>query len=219
MSEENEPARSDEIEITEGDASRYSDQDVLEKTIEIIEQERDDIRTIIQSSLSVSGLLLTISLGALYFSYSRDSIVEAPSNMKEALFISAFCLTISIFVNILALRMKPIRPIETEDRAILLRDSYLSEKRYTKWSTIALLISILLLFYGMGAFAWNQVDIDSQYIIIKDDAANQIQCMIKEIHSAQGILSNISAISGFESLQKPAYLKKEKQIGKDINAS
>lgn len=216
MSEDNEPARSDEIEITEGDASRYSDQDVLEKTIEIIEQERDDIRTIIQSSLSVSGLLLTISLGALYFSYSRDSIVEAPSNMKEALFISAFCLTVSIFVNILALRMKPIRPIETEDRAILLRDSYLSEKGYTKWSTIALLISILLLFYGMGAFAWDQVDIDSQLITIKDDATDQIQCMIKAIPSVQGKLPNIS---GFEWLKKPVYPKREKQDGKDINAS
>lgn len=198
MSESNEPACSDEIEITEGDASRYSDQDVLEKTIEIIEQERDDIRTIIQSSLSVSGLLLTISLGALYFSYSRDSIIKTPDNMKEALFISAFCLTVSIFINILALRMKPIRPIETEDRAILLRDSYISEKRYTKWSTIALLVSILLLFYGMGAFAWDQIDIDYQLTMIKDDASDQIQCMIKAISSMQGKLSNISGISGFE---------------------
>jgi hypothetical protein len=33
----------DEIEISEGDSSGYSDQDILEKTIEIIEQERKDI--------------------------------------------------------------------------------------------------------------------------------------------------------------------------------
>jgi hypothetical protein len=194
MSGNDESAPISEVEISEGDASGYSDQDVLDKTIEIIEQERDDIRTLIQSSLSVSGLLLTISLGALYFSYSSDSIVVTPINTKEALFISAFCLTVSIFINILALRMKPIRPIETEDRAISLKESYISEKRYTKWSTIALLISILGLFYGMGAFAWDQANIDCQLCMIKDAITVQIQSTTKSaFHS---ILSHLSNISG-----------------------
>ncbi len=193
MSGNDESAPISEVEISEGDASGYSDQDVLDKTIEIIEQERDDIRTLIQSSLSVSGLLLTISLGALYFSYSSDSIVVTPINTKEALFISAFCLTVSIFINILALRMKPIRPIETEDRAISLKESYMSEKRYTKWSTIALLISILGLFYGMGAFAWDQVNIDCQLCMIKDAITFQIQSTTKSaFHSILYQFSNIS---------------------------
>jgi len=198
MFENNESAPLSEVEISEGDASGYSDQDVLDKTIDIIEQERNDIRTIIQSSLSVSGLLLTISLGTLYFSYSSDSIVITPINTKEALFISAFCLTVSIFINILALRMKPIRPIETEDRAILLKESYMSEKRYTKWSTIALLLSILGLFYGMGAFAWDQANIDSQLNTIKEVITFQIQSTTK--NTIPSIFSNLSNISGLQKL-------------------
>ena len=198
MSGNDESAPLSEVEISEGDASGYSDQDVLDKTIEIIEQERNDIRTLIQSSLSVSGLLLTISLGALYFSYSSDSIVVTPINMKEAIFISAFCLTVSIFINILALRMKPIRPIETEDRAILLKESYMSEKRYTKWSTIALLISILGLFYGMGAFAWDQASIDCQLSLIKKTITPQIQSTTK--NTIDSILGQLSDISGLPKL-------------------
>jgi hypothetical protein len=180
MSENNESAPLSEVEISEGDASGYSDQDVLDKTIDIIEQERNDIRTIIQSSLSVSGLLLTISLGALYFSYSSDSIVITPIQTKEALFISAFCLTVSIFINILALRI--------------------SEKRYTKWSTIALLLSILGLFYGMGAFAWDQANIDSQLNTIKEVITFQIQSATK--NTIPSIFSNLSNISGLPNFNE-----------------
>jgi len=158
----------DEIEISEGDSSGYSEQDILEKTIEIIEQERKDIRTIIQSSLSISGLLLTISLGVIYFGYSNNSTIVPPTSTKVLLFMSSSLLTASIFINILALRLKPIRPIETDDRAISLREAYDNEKWYTSWSTIALLLSILGLFFAMGAFAWDRADHAGQLCMIKD---------------------------------------------------
>jgi hypothetical protein len=81
---------------------------------------------------------------------------------------SSYLLTASIFINILALRLKPIRPIETDDRAISLREAYDNEKWYTSWSTIALLLSILGLFFAMGAFAWDRADHAGQLGMIKD---------------------------------------------------
>ena len=195
MSENAEGTPESEIEISEGDASSYSDQDVLDKTIDIIEQERNDIRTIIQSSLSVSGLLLTISLGALYFSYSSDSMVVPPKSTKIALFFASCCITASIFINMLALRMKPIRPIETEDRAILLKESYMSEKRYTKWSMLTLLLSIIGLFYAMIAFVWNQANDENQMSALAESVSTQIRStIISDLHS---ILSHLSTIKLF----------------------
>ncbi len=144
--------------ITPSDDSGYSDQENLDKKIDAIEQDRTDIRVIIQSSLSISGLLLTISLGAIYFSYSSNSSVVPPIWTIYALFASTISISVSIFLNIYALRLKSARPIEKWELKTSLESAYNNERKYNTGATLSLLFSVIVLFVGMICFAWNQAN-------------------------------------------------------------
>lgn len=124
----------------------------IEEKAEIIKQNREDIRTIIQSSLQISGYLMTVALGIVYFSYSDSGKDIIPFGAKALVVISSFFFPISIFFNIYSLRFKTSVIIETESQVIELDNTLKREIKYNNLAMVCLLLSIVALIGGMIVF-------------------------------------------------------------------
>lgn len=152
-----------EIEIL-GESEAGPTQTGVSKQIDLIEQNRKNIRTLIRTSLQIASLLLAVALGVLYFSYgdngkdgNGNDIV--PFLTKSLLFIASVLFPISILINIYALRLKPILSIVETTQAIELDKVYRHEKYWTFISTFILGISVCLLVFGMIDFALDRANI------------------------------------------------------------
>lgn len=147
----------DEIEIHSDESFNnisavVTNQGQLDDKIKRIEQNRKNIRTIIKSSLQISGYLLTVTLGAVYFGYSDSGKSILPLGTKLLIFVSSICFPISIFTDIWALRLKTILSIETESQVIELEKVFKKERFWTNLSITFLLLSVFGLIGGMFIF-------------------------------------------------------------------
>lgn len=151
----------------------------LNKQIQLLERDREDIKQIIQHSFSISGLLLTVSIGALYFSYSTTTSIHPPLLTKISLFISAIGLSTGILINIYALRLHPQMPVEEEELLIALKNVYAREGRIVGYAYWILLISVVLIIFGLGDFALDRAGItlvDNNFMIL----CNSSGCIISD---------------------------------------
>lgn len=148
---------SNELEIKSEDYNNYTrtetNQPNINEKAELIEQNRENIRTIIKSSLQISGYLMTIVLGVVYFSYSESGKEIIPLGTKALVFVSSLCFPISIFMNIWTLRLKPKFEIETESQIIELNKTFKREKCWNNAAIAFLLLSVAGLIGGMIIFA------------------------------------------------------------------
>lgn len=121
----------------------------IEDNIKIIEDNRADIQKVNDSLLSVSGLLLTLSLGALYFGFNKQSTFNPPLVSKIFLILASVFLISSILKVISSLQLKPRIQTEKEEFLGVLQRSHDAEHSLTSTAIFHLKIAILCMILGL----------------------------------------------------------------------
>lgn len=117
-----------------------------------------DLRTIIPPHLNVSGLLLTLSFGAMYFIIkdSKNIPVQIPRPIFGLLLGIIILLTVSIFFGILSIYLRPVPT--TLERSSLTELAYQSKtynrsRRCSIAASATLIFAILAIIFALLAFA------------------------------------------------------------------
>ncbi len=121
----------------------------IEKNIKLLEDNRDDIQTVNDSMLRISGLLLTASLTGLYFIYNNSHSWY----VGLFLFSASIILAWAIFTSISALELKPRTSVGNEKLLEELQDAHSKEDKVTRDAFFRLEAGIILLIIGLILFA------------------------------------------------------------------
>lgn len=119
--EDDENSRIVEEEV-EGDVQPRASID-LDKIIKSIENNRAEIRTVTPALLETCGLLLTISLGAIYFVLkdNRDLSIYLPEIIRYLLFGIPVILSLAILFGILSIYLRK-GPSAVDDNTIIMNE-------------------------------------------------------------------------------------------------
>jgi len=128
-------------------------QATIEKNIKLLEDNREDIQTVIDSMLRISGLLLTATLSGLFFIYNNSSSWY----VGFCLFLGSILLTGSIFTGISALELKPRTSVGNEGLLEELQDAHIKEDNVTRKAFSYLKLGIILLIIGLILFALDDI--------------------------------------------------------------
>lgn len=195
----------DEVEIKPEEhvnltAQEPSQPNIVEKA-EIIKQNRENVRAIIQSLLQISGYLLTIALGVVYFGYSESGKDIIPYGTRVLVFASSLFFPISIFMNIWALRLKPEIIIEDETQVIELNKTFEKEKWWNNAAIFFLLLAVLGLIGGMIIFVVERT--------IGISILDQDQCkyIITSVTFLWGVVCNITELNQDQLISLKEYIK------------
>jgi H+/Cl- antiporter ClcA len=119
-----------------------------DRIIKSIESNRIGIRTITPALLNTCGLLLTISLGAIYFLLkdSRELLSYLPSYARIILFLIPIALSFAILFGVLSIVLRT-EPASVDDKTIILASitkNYEDERFWFKLSCVVLGAAILV---------------------------------------------------------------------------
>jgi hypothetical protein len=141
----------DEAPVEEGDDEKEKRRERL-TTLRSI---RTDTRTAMGPQLNACGLLLTLTLGAIYFviTDNRQVSVNVHGSLSNPLFGIFIVLTFSIACGLMAIYSRPI-PTGIGELALegSLSKSISTERRYAKLSTGLLMLAIVLILYSLYMF-------------------------------------------------------------------
>jgi hypothetical protein len=101
--------------------------------------------------LRISGLLLTVTLGAIYFSFDNSDTI--PRFTKLFLFISSILLGLAIFVSIFTLKIKSRYILENIEFINAMQETTDNENKWTNRAVKVMLAAVSSLVIGMIAFA------------------------------------------------------------------
>jgi hypothetical protein len=125
----------------------------LEQRLELAKSANETLHRSIQLFLSTSGFLLTICLGAIYFSYNNSAVVKLPLLTMVCLFLSAFLLAVAVLRSVHPLHL-PDRPSYIGgDLAETLESTYDDEKPYADDASYLLERAVWMLLLGIVVFA------------------------------------------------------------------
>jgi hypothetical protein len=127
-----------------------------EDNIKLLEDDRKDVQRANESLLSLSGLLLTGTLAALYFSYNKDSS-NIPWTTTILLFTSSILISWSIFKTLGSLRLKARKPLVKEELENALREVHDEEYEITNSAIDLLKYAIGALILGLILLALNVI--------------------------------------------------------------
>jgi hypothetical protein len=121
----------------------------------VIKDNREEIRVIIGSLLRISGLLLTASLGILYFSLkdSKSANIPIPAGFTNWIFVISVMLLISIILCLFSVYSKPPNTANRGTLQDSLEDIYSNETRLTQFSIILIIFSIMFFILSLIRFA------------------------------------------------------------------
>lgn len=123
----------------------------MSDSLEVLKDEHKDVRIVNDSILRISGLLLTITLGAIYFSYDNSDTI--PRFTKLCLFLSSVLLGIAVFVSIVTLKIKSRYILESIEFINAMQETTDSENNMTNKAVIIMLFAVSFLVVGMLSFA------------------------------------------------------------------
>jgi hypothetical protein len=162
-----------DIEISDTPEDSIAYKNVIEKIkdqvispetrVDSLEKDHENLHSTIQVLLSTSGLLLTICLGAIYFSYNSTSKIEIPVITKGSLFVCVLLLSLSVLANAHILRLKPPAPVDKNEYADNLYNIYKKEKPYVNKSVLLLEGANIFIIIGILIFAWDRLHLYYMY--------------------------------------------------------
>jgi hypothetical protein len=162
-----------DIEISDTPKDSIAYENVIEKIkdqvtapetrVESLEKDNENLHTAVQVLLSTSGFLLTICLGAIYFSYNATSKIELPVITKGSLFVCVFLLSLSVLANAHILRLRPQAPVDKNEYADMLNNIYKKEKPYVNRSVLLLEGASIFIIIGILIFAWDRLQLYYMY--------------------------------------------------------
>jgi hypothetical protein len=121
----------------------------------VIKDNREEIRVIIGSLLRINGLLLTASLGILYFTLKDSKIADIPipTGFTNLIFLISGLLLVSIILCLISVFSKPPKTADRRELQESLEKIYSNETRLTKISIVLIIISISLFIVSLIRFA------------------------------------------------------------------
>jgi cytochrome bd-type quinol oxidase subunit 2 len=137
-----------------------------------------DLRIIIPPHLEISGLLLTLSFGAIYFIIkdSKDIPIQIPKLTMVLLILIISFLIVSIFLGIASIYLRPIpRSLERNGLEELTYHSniYKTERKCYQSATIALIFALLLLLGALLSLALQENSMDMALNKTKENNSSQ----------------------------------------------
>jgi len=128
----------------------------LARRIKLAQNDHEDLHKITHVLVYTSGFLLTICLGAIYFSYNNSS-AQLHILTKIALFISTGLLACTVLISIHPLRLSPTSLLGNFKLAEMLEELCDDQKCYTDWASFLLQLAVLCLLLGLFIFALDRV--------------------------------------------------------------
>ncbi len=123
----------------------------MSDSLDVLKDEHKDVRIVNDSILRISGLLLTVTLGAIYFSFDNSDTI--PRFTKLFLFISSILLGLAIFVSIFTLKIKSRYILENIEFINAMQETTDNENKWTNRAVKVMLAAVSSLVIGMIAFA------------------------------------------------------------------
>lgn len=176
--DDNDTSRDDDNVATErgsnGNMTSLWEQDLqrlspVPDLLDVLKDEHKDVRIVNDSILRISGLLLTITLGAIYFSYNNSDTI--PRFTKLLLFMSSILLGIAVFVSIFTLKLKSRYFLESMEFVNAMQETTDSENKWTNRAVKTMLVAVTLLVVGIMAFAicqaYNDISYNLTFLFIK----------------------------------------------------
>lgn len=121
--------------------------------IKLAESDLENLHKITHLLIYTSGFLLTICLGAIYFSYSNNSSAHLPLMTKVLLFIAVILLSATVLVSAHTLHLSPRVSLGNVELADMLEKRCDDEKWCTDWASLILQLAIIALLAGILIFA------------------------------------------------------------------
>lgn len=120
-----------------------------------IKDNREEVRVIIGSLLRISGLLLTASLGILYFSLKDSKIagISIPAGFTNLIFAISGLLLLAIVLCLISAYSKPPNTADRKELQDSLDKIYSNETKLTKSSIVLIVFSIVLFIISLLRFA------------------------------------------------------------------
>lgn len=128
----------------------------LDNILDDFNRDREDIRAVIPPLLQSSGLLLSISLGAIYFILNDGSRMGIHFFwIIFFLFLAVVFLAVSIVSGVWALYKKPPADgVKNKDRVEHERKNRRKDQIYTRGSTFALIVAVLAILIALCILYW-----------------------------------------------------------------
>jgi len=133
----------------ETDTSQLPD---LRKRIELAESDHENLHEITNLLIYTSGFLLTINLGAIYFSYNNSSAI-LPLLTKIFLFVAAIFLSSAVLTSVHTLHLSPRVSLDDADLADMLERVCDDKKFLTDWASRFLETAVAILLASIIIFA------------------------------------------------------------------
>lgn len=148
------PEESIEVRPSEelGQTSDASQIAQLNLRADIAKSDHDNLHKIIQQLLQTSGLLLTVSLGAIYFSYTTTAEIKLPLCTKGFLFGSAFFLSAAVLYSVHPLHLPSRSSFYGIDLAEKLENVYDEEQPYADKASYCLGCAVWCLILALVVF-------------------------------------------------------------------
>lgn len=125
----------------------------IKQRVRLAENDHENLHKITHLLIYTSGFLLTICLGAIYFSYSNNSSTHLPVLTKILLFFATFSLSFAVLASVRILHLSPRVSLGNAELAEMLEDVCDNEKWWTDWASRFLQFAIGLLLVGIILFA------------------------------------------------------------------
>ncbi|MDD4650955.1 MAG: hypothetical protein PHQ34_01880 [Methanothrix sp.] len=137
-----------------------------------------DLRIIVPPHLEISGLLLTLSLGAIYFIIkdSRDIPIQIPKLTMFLLILITISLIASIFLGIASIYLRPIpRSLERNGLEELEYHSniYKTERKCYQLATYSLILALVLLLSALVLLALQENSADITFDKTNENNSSQ----------------------------------------------
>ncbi len=134
-----------------------SDQDTrllppLALRVKFAESDHDNLHKITNMLIYTSGFLLTICMGAIYFSYTNSS-THLPLTTKILLFSASFLLSVAVLSSVNTLHLQPRTPPGFVDYAEVLEEVCDDKRWCTDLASYLLQLAVLILLIGIIFFA------------------------------------------------------------------
>jgi hypothetical protein len=122
------------------------------RRIRLAEGDHENLHKITNMLIYTSGFLLTICLGAIYFSYNNSSAI-LPLPTKILLFISAILLAFGVLASVHPLRLSRTSSLSNIEYVEMLEKLCDDQKQFTDWASRFLELAVILLLIGISLFA------------------------------------------------------------------
>jgi hypothetical protein len=169
-----------------------------EKIIKSIESSRAEIRTVIPALLETCSLLLTISLGAIYFVIkdNKEPSIYLPDYIRYLLFAIPVLLTLAIAFGILSIYLRK-GPSAIDDDTIFLSTLDKNNQVERKWffcSNVCLGFAILFIIISLLVFTYECNNGNPSQEIAKSELVQNIFLIVSN-HTTSADVINVTELA------------------------